>query len=79
MTGRSATCPLHDNDLGLETPQSISCSCGKKYIGQTGRRVSNWLDWQIRVLQNTEMKGLTVAEHFYSASHTIEFEKNSKY
>lgn len=62
------------DDLHLITPRSYSipCSCGKEYIGETGRlmvtRIKEHQGDVIRIRTETS----TVAVHFYSGiDHTI--------
>lgn len=50
---------------------SILCSCGKLYIGETGRAVSIRLKEHINDIAKNRSENLALAEHAYSSSHYI--------
>ncbi|XP_053989899.1 uncharacterized protein LOC128882340, partial [Hylaeus volcanicus] len=65
------------DSLHLRTPgiYSIPCSCGKEYIGQTGRLIRTRLNEHMNNIKNVNTEKSAVAEHFYRTNHVIEFDK----
>ena len=57
----------------------IPCSCGKNYIGETGRNVSTRLSEHIRSMKKQDDRGSAVAEHSMNSdsTHYIRFDKVS--
>ena len=52
--------------LNVEGMYSIPCSCGKSYVGQTGRSVTSRLKEHKRAILHRDTEKSAVAEHAYS-------------
>ena len=54
---------------------SIPCSCGKVYIGQTGRHISTRIKEHMRDTRDRQGDRSAVAEHRMETGHIIKFEE----
>ena len=68
--------PVND-DQGLKTPgiYEIPCECGKVYIGQTGRTVSERISEHERDLRMQYFDKSAVAQHALENNHHIVFDE----
>nr|XP_022907442.1 uncharacterized protein LOC111418960 [Onthophagus taurus] len=53
----------------------LSCSCGKYYVGQTGRNIECRIKEHERDVRLRKIQQSAVAEHCHKGGHSIEFEK----
>ncbi|XP_018567608.1 uncharacterized protein LOC108908159 [Anoplophora glabripennis] len=70
----AAAFPKTCNNDQLQGPgmYSISCSCGKVYIGQTGRHINTRLKEHKSHLKNINWEKLAEAEHRPDTGHTVD-------
>lgn len=72
--------PKYNKPSPLETPgiYSIPCSCGKVYIGETGRHIKTRLKEHISHTKHSNTGKSAIAEHSYDTGHVINFEETKK-
>lgn len=71
--------PKDKEPLNVPGVYMIPCSCGKNYIGETGRNISTRLTEHMRSMRKLDSRGSAVTEHSLSSgsTHYIRFDKVS--
>ncbi|XP_024882522.1 uncharacterized protein LOC112461499 [Temnothorax curvispinosus] len=63
----------------LETPgvYKIPCSCGKVYIGETGRKISTRIKEHQRCTKYGHFSQSALAEHWMETGHSVQYDKTT--
>ena len=69
-----------DQRSHLETPgvYKIPCSCGKAYIGETGRKISTRIKEHQRSEKYGHFSQSALAEHWMETGHSVQYDKATK-
>lgn len=69
--------PKDKEPLNCPGVYRIPCSCGKSYIGETGRNIATRISEHIRSMKNRDSRGSAVTEHILDSdsTHYIRFDK----
>jgi hypothetical protein len=69
-----------DSRPHLETPgvYRIPCSCGKVYIGETGRKISTRIKEHQRSAKYCHFSQSALAEHWMETGHSVQYDKATR-